>query len=330
MTLLTPLAALVMLAALLPVAAVYLARRRLRKARRVLRLQAPERGTALVRPVLATSGVVLLGLAAAQPALTHATRPHIRRDAQAVFVFDTSRSMAAAAAPSKPTRLDRAIAAATRLRDAIPEVESGILTLTDRVLPDLLPVADRRGFDAVAERAVRIESPPPRSTSARATSYAALDQVASGNVFAPSATRRLVVLLTDGESTPVETSAVARALAPARGYRFVAVRFWQADESVFDADGKAEPAYRPDPSGAATLADTAAALGGRSFDEDRLEAASDYLRRSAGTGPTATVGAGLETRYPLGPWLALVALLVLAAGVTSWSAVLPRVAWTRR
>ena len=41
-----------------------------------------------------------------------------------------------------PTRLDRAVSAAAALRASIPNVEAGIATLTDRVLPDLLPVAD--------------------------------------------------------------------------------------------------------------------------------------------------------------------------------------------
>jgi hypothetical protein len=209
-------------------------------------------------------------------------------------------------------------------------VESGVLTLTDRVLPDLLPVADRRGFDGVVERAVRIESPPPRSTSIRATRYAALGEIASGNVFAPSATKRIVILLTDGESTPVETSELARALPPARGYRFVAVRLWQPGESVYDADGKAEPAYRPDASGASTLADAAAALGGRSFDERLSGAAAAYLHGLAGTGPTTTVGASTADRFPLAPWLALAAALLLVAAVTSWSTVSPGVAWIRR
>src|ERR1700716_517772 len=51
-----------------------------------------------------------------------------------------------------------------------------------------------------------------------------------------------------------------------RGSRFVAVRFWQGNETVYGSAGKAEAAYRPDPSGRTTLLDLAAALGGRSFE----------------------------------------------------------------
>jgi von Willebrand factor type A domain len=318
MTFLTPAAALVALAALLPVAAWLAARRRVEAVRRGLRLPAPERRAAFVRPALGVAGVALLGLAAAQPALTHTTRPRVLRDVQAVFVVDTSRSMAASASPASPTRLDRAVAAAVRLRQAIPQVEAGVLTLTDRVLPDLLPVPDRSAFAAVVQRAVRIESPPPRSASVRATRYTALVNVAEGNVFAPRATRRIVVLLTDGESTPVDTGDLSRALSASRGYRFAAVRFWSAGESVFDADGEAEAAYRPDPTGATTLRDTADAVGGRSFDEGDLGAAVSYVRGLAGGGPTVRAAGTTRTRETLAPYAALAGLLCLLAALAPW------------
>src|SRR5262249_62422381 len=131
-------------------------------ARRRLGLPAPGH-TAELRPLLAAAGVALLGLAAAQPALTRTAHPRVRADAQAVFVLDTSRSMAAAVSPNAPTRLDRAAAAAVRLRNAIPDVPSGVLTLTDRVLPDLLPVPAVAGFDGAGQRAGRTQSAPPPS-----------------------------------------------------------------------------------------------------------------------------------------------------------------------
>jgi Mg-chelatase subunit ChlD len=312
MTVLTPLAGLAALAALGVGAAVLVGRRRSEAVRHALGLPAPARRSA-VRPALAVAGVALLGLAAAQPALTRTTRPQVRRDAQALVIVDTSRSMAAAPGPTSPTRLDRAVAAAVRLRDAIPEVETGILTLTDRVLPDLLPVADRDGFAAVAERAVQIESPPPQSASLRATRYGALADLATGNVFSSSAKRRLVVLLTDGESAPVQEADLARALPPTEGYRFEAVRFWHAGESVYDADGKPEPAYHPDPGGEATLRDLASALGGRSFDESQLAAAAAYLKHAAASGPTARATVVRQSRTTLAPYVALAGVVTLLA-----------------
>jgi hypothetical protein len=311
MTLLTPLGALAALAGLVPLAGALLGRGRADAVRRALRLPPPERRADVLRPSLAAAGVALLGLAVAQPALTRTSSPRVRADVQAVFVLDTSRSMAASSSPTAPTRLDRAVSAAVRLREAIPEVESGVLTLTDRVLPDLLPVPDRQGFAAVVERAVRIESPPPRSSHVRATRYGALADIASGNVFAPTASRRLVVLLTDGESNPVQAGALARALPSSRGYRFAAIRFWRASESVYGLDGATEPAYRPDPGGRDVLRSLAAALGGRSFEETRAGATASYLRTLAGDGPTTHAARAERSRVPLAPYVALFGLLVL-------------------
>jgi von Willebrand factor type A domain len=311
MTFLTPFCLFFALASLLPLVAALMSHARTEVVRKRLRLPPPERATEL-RPLLAASAVALAGLAAAQPALTRSSHPRSRTDAQAVFVLDTSRSMAASSSPSSPTRLDRAAAAAIALRSSIPDVPAGVLTLTDRVLPDLLPVPDVGGFDGVVNRAVRIESPPPQATSVRATTFSALGQIASGDVFPPSATRRIIVLLTDGESGPVGTSDVARALA---GYRFEAVRFWASNESVFKEDGRPETAYRPDPSGRVVVSDLAASLGGKSFEQTQLKAATRYLRSLVGSGSTVSGAATEEHRYPLGPYVGLLALVALLAFV---------------
>ena len=315
MTFLTPLCGLLALLVLLPLAAAVFAHGRTDSVRRALRLPPPARRAELLPPALAVVGVVLFGLAATQPALTRSANARVREDVQALFVLDTSRSMAASASPKGATRLDRAVAAAVRLRAAIPQVESGVLTLTDRVLPDLLPVADVQGFDGVVQRAVRIESPPPRASSVRATSFGALADIASGNDFAPAASRRIVVLLTDGESNPVQNGDLAARLAAGLGYRFVAVRFWRSDESVFDGEGKAEGAYRPDPSGGATLRDLATSLGGRSFDEGAVGAAVAYLRGLTGSGPTIRAAGVDRSRVPLAPFVALLGLLALAVAL---------------
>jgi hypothetical protein len=314
MTFLTPLGALTALAAL-PAAAAWLAgRRRVRAVRRSLGLVAPA-GARPLRAAAALAALAALGLAAAQPALTHESHVRTRSDAEALFVVDTSRSMEASSTPTSPTRLSRALAAAVRLRASIADVPSGIATLTDRVLPDLLPVPDVESFDAVAERAVAIESPPPRETAVRATTFAALDDIASGNYFAPGTTRRLVVLLTDGESTPIDPGAIARALPASRGYRLLAVRLWHGGEKVYDGDGKVEAAYRPDPLGRVVLDGVVSAAGGRAFEESRIGAAQAYLRDSAGSGPTTVARGATVSRQPLAPYLAGLALLALAVSL---------------
>lgn len=312
MQLLTPFCALFALVGLLPLAAAAYGDRRIRAVAGVLGLTA-EPGAQRGRVAAATGAAALLGLAASQPVLTATRSASVRRDAAVLFVLDTSRSMAASTTPTSPTRLDRAVGAAVQLRDAIPDVPAGVATLTDRVLPDLLPVPDVAGFDAVVERAVEIESPPPRTTAVRATSYDALAGIASGNYFAPGVTKRIVVLLTDGESSPVDTSSLANELPAARGYRLVAVRFWRGDEAVYDETGKAEPGYHPDPTGRAILAQLAGALGGGSYEETQLGGAAGELRSLVGSGPTVRTHVAAPAQHPLAPWLAGLALLLALA-----------------
>ena len=109
MTFLTPLCGLVALLALLPLAAAVFAHGRTDSVRRALRLPPPERRAEFLPSAFAAAGVVLLGLAAAQPALTRSASARVRADVQALFVLDTSRSMAASSSPAGPTRLDRAV-----------------------------------------------------------------------------------------------------------------------------------------------------------------------------------------------------------------------------
>jgi hypothetical protein len=150
MTFLTPLGGLVALLALLPLVTAILARGRTESVRRALRLPPAERRTELLHPALAALGIVLLGLAAAQPALTRTSSSRVRPGAQALFVLDTSRSMAASSTPtpSGRTRLSTCCRRRIRLRATIPQVESGVLTLTDRVLPTCFPSPTSRDSTA--------------------------------------------------------------------------------------------------------------------------------------------------------------------------------------
>jgi VWA domain-containing protein len=315
MTFLTPLGALAVLAALAPAAAVLAGQRRVAVVRALLGLEPPGRRASATRLVVATAGIALLGLAAAQPALTSGSPAHVRRDVEALFVLDTSRSMAASATANSPTRLDRAADAAIALRASIPTVASGIATLTDRVLPDLLPVPDVDAFDAVVRRSVQIESPPPLSTGARVTSFSALAEIPSGNYFSSGTKRRIVVLLTDGESNPIDIGGVADGFGESGPYRFVGLHVWGANERVFDQDGEPEHAYRPDPTSGAVLHDLATTLGGRAFDVGSLDRATAYLRGIVSTGPTVRSAAAAHTTTPLAPYVGAIALLLVLAAV---------------
>jgi hypothetical protein len=312
MTFLTPLGGLAALAVLLPLGAAVHGRMRVAALARSLGLDPPRRWSVGPRTAAASVAVALLGLAAAQPALSDETLVATRTDVAVLFVLDTSRSMAASLTPTSPTRLARAIKAAVALRAAIPQVPAGVATFTDRVLPDLLPVPDVAGFDAVLERAVTIEDPPPIAQAVRATNYGALDDIATGNYFEPRVTRRVIVLLTDGESNPFDPGALSRQLGVQEGYRFLSIRFWNANEAVFDANGRPEPAYHPDPTGRLLLGELAAALGGRSFEESQAGAAASYLRQIIGRGPTGRARRVLG-QHALAPYLAALALAILLA-----------------
>lgn len=314
MSFLTPLAALAGLAALLPLGTAAYGRGRAAAVARRLGLEPPPHWWVGWRIGIAATAIVLLGLAAAQPVLTDQTVVRTRGDVAVLFVLDTSRSMAASLTPTSPTRLARAKQVAVRLRAAIPEVPAGVTTLTDRVLPDLLPVPDGSGFDEVVERGVAIEDPPPVTQAVNATSYAALDNIATGNYFTKRTKRRVIVLLTDGESNPFDPNQIAHELSPQVGYRFLAIRFWNQNEAVFDPDGQREPGYHPDPIGRVLLAQLAAALGGRSFEESQSNGAASYLRQVVGSG---SVRRALEVpgQEVLAPYVAGLAILLLLIGV---------------
>jgi hypothetical protein len=310
MTFLTPLGGLVALAALIPLAAFAAGRGRVAAVRSALGLMPPAR-TSMARQAAAVAAIAVLGLAAAQPALSAVVTGRTRTNVEVLFVLDTSLSMAASASADSPTRLERAVAAAARLRAEIPTVPSGIATLTDRVLPDLLPVTDVPTFDKVLTQAVAIESPPPIETLiVRDTTYTALADIGTGNYFAPGVTRRVIVLLSDGESLPIDPGQIASQLPPAFGYRFLAIRFWAADEGVYNANGRRQPGYHPDPTGKVLLAQLAASLRGRSYEEADLGGAGDYLRQIVGSGATVPTRRVSSVRT-LAPFVVGLAVLLM-------------------
>lgn len=312
---LTPTAALVSVVALAPVAAALRGGALGARVRSALALPPPSRGAALTYATLAAL-VVCLGLAAAQPVLARTATVRVRSDAQVLFVLDVSQSMAASSRPGSPTRLDRARKAARRLRTSIPEVEAGVATLTDRMLPDLLPVPDDASFGATLARSVQIEEPPPLEAAVRATSFAALADVVRGNYFAPDASKRIVVLLTDGETRPFDERSVARAFSD-QGISFEAVRIGGGRESIYDSAGKPDSAYVPDTDPGRVLVSLAAASGGRAFDEGEVGEATSFLRSELGDGPTRATRAQREDEILLAPLLAVLALVPFALLVFS-------------
>jgi len=307
LTFLTPGGALLALTAAVPLAALALASRRERHARTVLGLSAPAGAPRWRRAAAVLATVALLGLAASQPALRSSSSVHVRTDAQALFVIDVSRSMLASRTPGAATRISRAREDAIRLRDALIEIPSGVATLTDRVLPDLLPVPDRDSFEQTIRRAVQIDNPPPESDAVTATTLGALGAVGTQSFFSPAARHRVAIVLTDGESRQFDASQTAQAL---RGVTPIFIRIGSTREDIFDAGGQPEPAYHPDASSTDQLGALAEATRTRTIREGDLGAAVRAVRTSLGSGPTRREGLTSSTRA-LAPYAALAALVPL-------------------
>ena len=131
-------------------------------------------------------------------------------------------------------------------------------------------------FDQTIREAVAVDEPPPASNEVTATTLGSLGRHQS--FFLPSARHRVAIVLTDGESRPFDVRATARALAHAPGVTPIFIQISSPGEDVFGADGKPEPAYHPDGSGAAALAGLARAAKGGSFGENELGRAAGAVR----------------------------------------------------
>lgn len=311
---LTPSGALLALGLLFPLAALLFIRRRAERLRDVLGLtRLPLSGMLIALAALFVTGA-LVGLAAAQPVLEWDETRRTRTDAEVFVVVDVSRSMLARRSSRSPTRLERAQAAAIDLRAALPEVPFGVASLTDRTLPHLFPSANRDVFEATLTRSLGIERPPPRSVATTATNLDALGTIRTLRYFTPTARKRLLVVLTDGESQPVGGARLATLFRQPPVIDVMFIHLWHADEQVF-TDGTPEPQYRPDPSSRAVLDGLARSVSGSVFAEAELGAATRTARELIGSGVTVVRGEQ-GRRIALAEYLAAAALAPL--GLLLW------------
>ncbi len=306
---LTPFGALSALAALVPLLVYRTRERRVREVRAALRLEEPLARSRV--SLVAALGTVcgLVALAAAQPVVATTREVRERTDAQVFLVVDTSRSMLASREPGAPTRFDRAREIGQTLADDLSEVPVGVASVTDGLLPHLFPTTDRQVLEATLGKTLDIESPGPSTFySSRATTYDALGAAPGLNYFPPAVKKRVLVVLTDGETRPLETD-LASAFRREPKIETVFVRIWSADERIY-LTGVAEFGYSADPRSETTLDRLASTLGGTVIsegDEDRLSAAVlDLL----GTGPTRE-RPHEGNRLALMPWITLAAFLPL-------------------
>lgn len=332
LTLLTPLGLLVGLAGIVPLIALHRTRRRAQAVREALHLD-PVGGKPWPTYVGVVALSALLALAVAQPAVRHTDDRRVRKDAQAYFVFDISRSMLASAAPGEPSRLDRAERLALRVRSKLEDVPAGVATLTDRVLPDLFPTSDDEVLTATIEQSVGIDAPPPRTTDIVTTCFCAFDTMAGDNFFDATAKRRLVVFFTDGESAPYDRDALRQVFIPSTEdpgsvnlgpdfgslklkkpkkvvpTRFVTVRLWKQSERIW-VDGKLAKAYQPDPNSSRITQEFASTVDGKAFEESQIEDAIAAARDYVGKGTIEASGQTLRV-VPLAKWFVLAALIPL-------------------
>jgi hypothetical protein len=305
---LTPLGALFVIAAALPLAALGLTERRAQRIRRALAVSRP--GPFTVVPVVAALVALsaLVAVAAAQPVVVRAQLVSERADAQAFVLFDTSLSMRASSGPGKPSRLQRAKRLAIRLQHSLSDVPMGIASMTDRSLPNLMPTTDRTLFERTVRQSVAVNQPPPsQQYKGRATTFDALIPLVESHVYSQGVQRRLLIVLTDGESAKI--SPILR-LTLQRRVTTVFVHVWAPGERIYN-HGKPDPHYTADPNSAAALDDIARITGApRAYAESETGAIRRAARAAVGRAGTRTHIAAYA-RIALAPWFVLGALLPL-------------------
>ena len=308
---LTPWGAAVGLLGAVAIWALVGAERRSRAVARALGLVPRSRLTAALPAVAIVLTAILLALAAAQPVVATVRNGKGRTDAEAFVIVDISRSMLARRRAEGATRIERARAIAKEIRGSLSSVPVGVASLTDRVLPHLFPTTNQDVFSSTLDRAVGIERPPPdRSGRGRATSLGALGAVGRANYFRPGSTRRVAIVLTDGESLPVRVAPLEAALAGGN-VTLVLVHVWGVDERIYGPNGEPVREYVADPDTPVFLSSLANSIGARVFDENEAGAAARVVRQTIGSGPVGPSGRELDT-VEVAPYAVLASFVPLA------------------
>jgi hypothetical protein len=308
MTFLSPWAGLVGLAGVVPLAALAAGRRRAAAVRRTLGLPPAPRG--LLEPAALAAAALLVGLACAQPVIERTVSRSQRDHTELWVVLDTSRSMLASAGPSSPTRFDRAVAFAARLRSRTESVPFGLASFTDRVLPHLFPTLDEQVYGTTLRRVLAIDSPPPAEEGAQATSFAALGGLSRGNFFEQPSEHRIAVLVTDGESRPFNLDTLRRSLYRGTPIDLIVVGVGSRSEAVFDG-ARRESQYRPDPGADASLRELASATASPLYGVGQAAAVAARIGGLVAGVPRRPAAAG-EDAFALAPYALLLAALLIA------------------
>lgn len=245
----------------------------------------------------------LVGVAAAQPVVIHRQAVTERVDAQVYLVFDTSLSMSARTGPHGPTRLARAKREAEALIPQLGNIPVGIATLTDRVLPSLLPTTSVPLVLRTVNQSVRIDEPPPSLRyHGRASTLESLAELEDDRIFPPGVAHPMLVVFTDGEEkAPPPFTGLSYAQQFAIPPFFVHV--WAPTERHY-VHGRIDPNYLPDPTSSSILTHVAALSHGRVFREGDVGGLLAAIHAKAGSKPATTTLLGFR-RVALGQWFLL-------------------------
>ena len=251
----------------------------------------------------------MLALACAQPALSHVKTRYANVEVQIAFVIDVSRSMLASGRPSGANRLDRARVAGLPIRESVPELPVGVLSLADRAFPLAFPDTDLALFRDALAQTIGIQEPPPRLVGSRsATDFRPLRQLAIAPYLKRSAPQRAIVVFSDAENDAVpETLAESFVRHHVRVYL---VRFWRSNERVWKPNRRPER-YRPDNGSLPAVRRFVTATHGKVFGEHDEAAVAAELRKLARGGKRIPVGSS-SSHQPLAPYLLGLAVLPLA------------------
>jgi hypothetical protein len=293
-----------------PLAALALMELRTRRLRRLFSLRTPRRRELVAAAVALALVPALVGVAAAQPVVIHRQAVTERVDAQVYIVFDTSLSMSARTGPHGPTRLARAKREAEALIPQLGNIPVGIATLTDRVLPSLLPTTGVPLVLRTVNQSVRIDEPPPSLRyHGRASTLESLAELEGDRIFPPGVEHPMLVVFTDGEEkAPPPFTGLSYAQQFAIPPFFVHV--WAPTERHY-VDGRIDPNYLPDPTSSSILAHVAALSHGRVFREGDVGGVLAAIRAKAGSKPSTTTLLGFR-RVALGQWFLLGGVVPLA------------------
>jgi hypothetical protein len=307
---LTPLAGLFALTAAIPLAALVLMEGRTRRLRQLFSLAAPNRRELVTAAVALAILPALVAVAATQPVVIHKQTLTERIDAQVLLVFDTSLSMSARSDRHAPARLARAKQEARVLIPQLGDIPVGIATMTDRVLPNLMPTTNVGVALRTVDQSVWIDEPPPSLRYRdRATTLEALPPTASDNLFPPGVRHRILVVFTDGEEGALPPFTSLESLSQQVSIPPLFVHVWAPTERIY-AHGRIDPNYVPDPSSSRVLTQFAGLTNGKVFREGDVKGLLDAIHAEAGSKPATTMFLGYA-RVALAPWLLVAGVIPL-------------------